>query len=281
MKTSHNFLVKATDDIGFFTTQQGIIEVVRPAEILPEPAYYTSSVTLNIPEGNFVVLEGVTGGGRGGNGIKMTRSGSFILNISALDYHAEGGGGGGGVGFQGSFLGRTLNIVFEENNIVLSNDENNEMISLLKGADGSDATGTSGSVNAAAYGGNGGNGGIYQEDNIMDGNASLWRNLEYASGENGTSGDSMKRSLSSLIRPPAGGNPGVTIDRYSTLGVGGSGGQSDSVEPTDGQGAVMKVTWRLSSDLDADVAPPLGYYPLIHPPFGIHPINMDVLSPGI
>lgn len=281
MKTSHNFLVKATDDIGFFTTRQGIIEVVRPVEILPEPAYYTSSVTLNIPEGNFVVLEGVTGGGRGGNGIKTTRSGSFLLNISALDYHAEGGGGGGGLGFQGSFLGRTLNITFEENNIVLSNDENNEMISLFQGADGSDATGTSGSVNAAAYGGNGGNGGIYQEDNIVDGNASLWRNLEYASGENGASGDSMKTSLSSLILPPAGGNPGVTIDGYSTLGVGGSGGQSDSVEPTDGQGAVMKVTWHLSSDLDADVAPPLGDYPLIHPPFGIHPINMDVLSPGV
>ena len=30
VKTSHNFLVKATDDIGFFTSRQGIVRVVEP-----------------------------------------------------------------------------------------------------------------------------------------------------------------------------------------------------------------------------------------------------------
>lgn len=277
IKTSHNFLVKATDDIEFFTTRQGIVKVVRPVELLPDPAYYTDSVTLNIPEGNFVVLEGVTGGGRGGNGIKSVRSGSFILNISALEYYAEGGGGGGGVGFHGNFIGRVLNITFEENNIVLSNSENGEIISLFKGADGSPATGISGSFYAVAYGGNGGSSGMYQEDSITIGDESLWRDLEYSPGQNGASGDFMKTTFSSLNLQPAGGSPGITIDGYSSYGFGGSGGQSDSVEPTDGQNAVMKVTWRLSSDLGSEVAPPSGDYPLIHPPFGIHPMNMDVI----
>ena len=273
MKTSHNFLVKATDDITFFTTKQGIIQVIRPVDILPEPAYYKDSVTLNIPEGNYVVLEGVTGGGNGGNGIKTIRSGSFMLNISALEYHAEGGGGGGGIGFQGNFMGRVLNITFEDNNVILSNNENNEIISLFKGGNGGDATGTSGTVNASAYGGNGGIAGIYQEDDMIIGAESLWRDLVYTTGHNGIAGDSMKTSLSSLDVQPEGGNPGTTIDGYSTFGIGGSGGQSDSVEPTNGQDAVIKVTWHLSSE----IVPPLGNYPLIHPPFGIHPMNMDVI----
>ena len=58
---------------------------------------------------------------------------------------------------------------------------------------------------------------MYQEDSMIIGDDSLWRDLEYTPGQNGTSGDSMKTAFSSLNLQPAGGSPGVTIDGYSSF----------------------------------------------------------------